>query len=71
MNPNSTLIGNIQRFLINEPISSEFIQPSSIIPERLRSISIPINIPIVGEEFNSISQPSGAFFYNEEIVRIV
>lgn len=41
----------------NEPISSESLPDISILPERLRSISEPTNIPITSDDLNSITEP--------------
>ena len=61
---NTTLLSTVK---INEPISSVYEPLTSIVPERLRSITMPIDFPIVGEELSSATEPVDVD-ENEEIV---
>ena len=41
----------------NEPSSSESFPENSILPERFRSISEPSEVPILPDDFNSLTIP--------------
>lgn len=43
-------------FVLNEPITNIFEPSQSILPERFRSITLPVSYPIMGSEFATITE---------------
>lgn len=43
---------------INEPMNNVFEPGQSILPERLRSITMPTLFPILADDLNSVTEPS-------------
>ena len=41
----------------NEPISSESYPTTSVLPERFRSLTLPIGFSLVPDDWNSITEP--------------
>lgn len=48
---------NISQWVNNEPINSESYPELGILPERFGAISEPVEIPILSDDLNSVTEP--------------
>ena len=70
MNTGVTYI-NSMSWEYNQPISNEYQPFISIIPERLRSTSMPQDLSLLPKDFDSTTEPESVINTDIEIIEVI